>query len=208
MRQSSRSCEVALTLSRGCPNAVALALLSLTQWAGFSAESGENAASFYVGRISSVNAWHDLITAPGEAEFVDAFVAVAALSHVLGRYHHDHLNVEAEAQVGYNFGDQSHWEFNAAVGPRWREFPWNETLATSVAFGLGLSLASETPEVEVELEGDSQKLLIYWSAELTVGPPRSAWALLLRLHHRSPGFGLLADDGGMNAVALGVRYAF
>jgi hypothetical protein len=118
------------------------------------------------------------------------------------------LSVEAEGQVGYNFGDQSHWEFNLAAGPRWHEFPWNETIATSVAFGLGLSLASETPEVEVELEGDSQKLLIYWSAELTLGPPRSAWALLLRLHHRSAGFGLLADDGGMNAVALGVRYAF
>jgi hypothetical protein len=189
-------------------NAKAAALLCLTPLAAASAQSGDNAATFYVGRISSVNAWHDLVTAPGQAEFIDAFVAVAALSHVLGRYHHEHLSVEAEAQVGYNFGDQSHWELNLAAGPRWLEFPWNETIATSVAFGLGLSLASETPEVEVELEGDSQKLLIYWSADLTLGPPRGAWALLLRLHHRSSGFGLLADDGGMNAVALGVRYAF
>jgi hypothetical protein len=203
MRAASfRSCTIVWR------NARAAALLCLTPLAAASAQSGDNAATFYVGRISSVNAWHDLITAPGQAEFIDAFVAVAALSHVLGRYHHEHLSVEAEGQVGYNFGEQSHWEFNLAAGPRWREFPWNETIATSVAFGLGLSLASETPEVEVELEGDSQKLLIYWSAELTLGPPRGAWALLLRLHHRSTGFGLIADDGGMNAVALGVRYAF
>ncbi len=69
-------------------------------------------------------------------------------------------------------------------------------------------MASEVPEVEVELEGASEKLLLYWNIDVTLGPPRSSWALLLRLHHRSGGFGLLADDGGMNAVALGVRVAF
>jgi hypothetical protein len=188
-------------------NAAAMALLCLAPLA-VSARSGDSAATFYVGRISSVNAWHDLITAPAEAEFVDAYVAVAALSHELGRYHHGHLSVDAEGQVGYNFGDQSHWEFNVAAGPRWSEFPWNETIATTAAFQLGLSLASETPELEVELEGDSQNLLIYWSAEVTLGPPHGSWAMLLRLHHRSTGFGLLANDGGVNAVALGLRYAF
>ena len=81
-------------------NAKAAALLCLTSLAAASAQSGDNAATFYVGRISSVNAWHDLITAPGEAEFVDAYVAVAALSHVLGRYHHEHLSIEAEATGG------------------------------------------------------------------------------------------------------------
>jgi hypothetical protein len=189
-------------------NAATTALLCLTSFAAVSAESGDNAAALYVGRISSVNAWHDLITAPGKAEFVDAYVAVAALSHVVGRYHHEHLSVEAEGQVGYNFGDQSHWEFNVAAGPRWNEFPWNDTIAMTAAFQVGLSLTSETPAVEVELEGDSQQLLIYWSAEITLGPPGGAWAVLLRLHHRSPGFGLFADDGGMNALALGVRHTF
>jgi hypothetical protein len=189
-------------------NAGATVLLCLTSFAAASAESDNNAAAFYVGRISSVNAWHDLITAPGKAEFLDAYVAVAALSQVIDRYHHERLSVEAEGQVVYNFGDQSHWEFNVAAGPRWSEFPWNETIAMTAAFQLGLSLASETPAVEVELEGDSQQLLIYWSAEITLGPPRGAWAVLLRLHHRSSGFGLLADDGGMNALALGVRHTF
>jgi hypothetical protein len=201
-------CVVAFRTGALLRRKVGAVVLCLTPCAAASAESGDHAAAFYVGRISSVNAWHDLITAPGQAEFADAYVAVAALSHVVGRYHHEHLSVEAEGQVGYNFGDQSHWEFNIAAGPRWSAFPWNETIATSAAFGLGLSLASETPEVEVELEGDSQKLLIYWSAEITLGPPHGAWALLLRLHHRSPGFGLFADDGGMNALTVGVRHAF
>ena len=171
-------------------------------------ETRDKAASFYVGRISSVNAWHDLIKDPANAEFVDAYIAVAALSQVVGRYSDDRLTLEVEGQVGYNFGDQSHWEINLVAGPRWRQFPWNDVVATSVAFGLGLSMASEVPEVEVELEGASEQLLIYWNADVTLGPPRSNWAVLLRLHHRSGGFGSIADDGGMNAVALGLRIAF
>jgi hypothetical protein len=168
----------------------------------------DNAASFYVGRISSVNAWHDLIKDPSGAEFVDAYLGVVALSHTFGRSSDARLSWEAEGQVAFNFGDQTHWELNAAIGPRWHAFPWSDVVATSAAFGLGLSLASELPDVEVELEGASEQLLIYWSAELTVGPPRSKWAVLLRLHHRSGAFGLLADDGGMNAVCLGLKVAF
>jgi hypothetical protein len=30
----------------------------------------------------------------------------------------------------------------------------------------------------------------------------------LRLHHRSPAFGLLGNAGGMNALGIGVRRAF
>ena len=149
------------------------------------ANARENAVTFYVGRISSVNAWHDLIKEPNHADFVDAYVAVAALSHEFGRFYDGHVSFEGEAQIGYNFGDQNHWEANVAMGPRWHTFPWSDVVATSVAFGLGLSLASEVPEVEIELEGESQELLVYWSMELTLGPPRSNWALSLRLHHRS-----------------------
>lgn len=173
-----------------------------------SAHAADNAATFYVGRIASVNAWHDLVTAPGDAEFVDAYVAVAAVSHVLSRHLNDRASFEVEGQVGYNFGDQSHWEFNAAYGPRWRSFPWNDTVKTTAAFFVGLSYATEAPAVEVELEDESAKTLIHWSAELTFGPPRSAWAISLRLHHRSPAFGLLADEGGMNALALGWQIVF
>ncbi len=79
---------------------------------------------------------------------------------------------------------------------------------TSAAFGLGLSYATELPEVEVEIEGESQQLLIYWVMELTAGPLRSPWAVSLRLHHRSVAWGLMADEGGMNAVGLGVRWKF
>ncbi len=174
-----------------------------------SAQGAErDALTIYAGKISDVPAWHDLITAPQDAGFVDAYVAVAAASRELLSLRNDTWSIEAEGQVAYNFGDQDHWEFNVAGVPRWRSFPWNHRIETTLAFGLGLSWATEIPEMEVALEGESHRLLVYWVMELTLGPPKGRWAASMRLHHRSPAFGLFGDDGGMNAPSLGVRYLY
>jgi hypothetical protein len=171
-------------------------------------ETAEWAMTGYVGRITSVNAWHDIFLNPDDFEFADAYLAAFALSHPLRRYHGDDLGLETEGQVVYNFGDQSHWEFNALLAARWYRFPWNDSVETTVAFGAGLSWAAEVPEVEVELEGSSEQLLIYWHLEMTLARPGARWATILRLHHRSGGFGLLADDGGMNALCVGLTRRF
>ena len=119
------------------------------------------------------------------------------------------LAIEAEGQIVYHFHDQTLWEFNAVpIVLRWRRFPWSERFNSSAAFGLGLSYATEVPSVEVALEGESQKLLIYWVMELTAGPRAAPWEISLRLHHRSVAYGLMGDEGGMNAVGLGLRYRF
>jgi hypothetical protein len=192
---------------RRAGTALATALM-LVACGADAAERADSALTGYLGRITTVNAWHDIVTEPTEVEFADAYLAALALSYTFGRYREDALSVEAEGQVVYNFGDQSHWEINAAAGPRWHRFPWNETLATTMAFGLGLSWATEVPAVEVELETSSEQLLIYWMWEMTFAPPGSRWAAVIRLHHRSKGFGLLAEDGGMNALAAGFRFEF
>jgi hypothetical protein len=189
----------------------------LVAWAGIAVlatgpvwaeEPADWALTGYVGRITSVNAWHDIVTEPNHVEFADAYLATLAVSHTLARYHQNDVGLEAEGQVVYNFGDQSNWEFNALLATRWYRFPWNETVATTMAFGLGLSYATEVPEVEIELEDSSQQLLIYWVWEMTFAPPGARWGASLRLHHRSTGFGLMAEDGGMNAIALGLRFEF
>jgi hypothetical protein len=64
------------------------------------------------------------------------------------------------------------------------------------------------PKVELETNFSSSKWLIYWFLELTFGPPTANWEVLTRLHHRSNGFGLVAEDGGSNAVCAGLRYRF
>jgi hypothetical protein len=45
-------------------------------------------------------------------------------------------------------------------------------------------------------------------AELTAGPVLAPWAITLRIHHRSVAWGVMGDEGGINAVGLGVRYRF
>ena len=193
-----------------CPRATAALAVLLSFVPGWvrAAEPADSALTGYVGRITTVNAWHNIVTEPSEVEFADAYLAALALSYTLAGYREDALSLETEGQVVYNFGDQSHWEFNALLASRWHRFPWDESLATTMAFGLGLSYATEVPEVEIQLEGSSKQLLIYWMFEMTFAPPGSRWAASIRLHHRSKGFGLMADDGGMNALAAGIRFEF
>jgi hypothetical protein len=175
-----------------------------------SAQPDEWTATVYGARVSSERTWQHVLKDPFNARYVDSWLVAGALARPYASFFRDDaLRLEAEAQVAYNFGDQDHWELNAMpVVSRWRRFPWSERVATSVAFGLGLSYATELPEVEVKLEGSSHQWLIYWALELTAGPPTAAWEATLRLHHRSVAWGLMGEDGGVNAVGLGLRYRF
>jgi len=177
--------------------------------AGANAPAPQWVGSLYAARISSEVGWEDILLDPIGARYVDAFLVAGALSRRYARLKDGALLLEAEGQVVYNFGEQHHWEFNVVpIVARWQRFPWDDWLATSAAFGLGLSYATELPEVEVEIEGQSEQLLIYWVAELTAGPLDAPWAVTLRMHHRSVAWGLMGEDGGMNAMGLGLRWRF
>lgn len=166
-------------------------------------------ATLYGARMSSETGWEDILLDPFEAQYVDVFLIAAAMSRPYAHFKSGALTLEAEGQVARYFGDQDHWEFNVVpLVTRWHRFPWSDRVATSAAFGLGLSYATELPPVEVEIEGESAQLLIYWVLELTAGPTDAPWSVSLRMHHRSVSYGLMADEGGMNAVGLGLRYKF
>ncbi len=108
-----------------------------------------------------------------------------------------------------HFGDQTHWEFNLPIIARWETFPWDNVIDTSLAWGIGPSYASETPAAEVAREGESQRWLVYWLGELELGlPGQRGWTALVRVHHRSEAFGLIADEGGSNALTVGLRRRF
>ena len=175
-----------------------------------SAEEGDLAATLYAARISSEEGWEDVFINPIGADYVDEYLVVAGLSREYGRSFYDGaLKLEAEGQTAYHFGQQEYWELNAVpLLVRWHRFPWNNTIATTAGFGLGLSYTTRLPDIEVKLEGESKRLLVYWVAEITAGLPDRPWALSLRLHHRSVAYGLMGDEGGMNAVGLGVRWQF
>ena len=169
------------------------------------ARAEDFAISLYGGRMTDETAADAISTS---VSFVDAYLVVGAFSWTFWRPVEDWISLEVEGNVGKYFGDQESWEFNAALAARWHMFPWSDTVATNIAFGLGPSYASEVPAVEEETRDSSEQLLVFWFAEVALGPPKGSWAAIIRLHHRSPGFGTFAEDGGSNTWALGLRFRF
>ncbi len=169
-----------------------------------------HALTFYAGRISAEETWHDVLLKPWSGHYADSYIVAGAYSRAYRESRGGALRTEFEINATYNFGDQDHWELNVApISLRWSRFPWSERLRTELAFGVGLSYAFEFPRVEFELENDTQRLLVFWMLEITAGPRDAAWSAVLRLHHRSPAWGVMGvADGGMNAPSLGVRYEF
>ena len=114
---------------------------------------------------------------------------------------------EAEGQIVQYVGRQRHWELDTALLFRWRKFPWNGDIQTTLAIGEGLSLASKTPVIEAQRNTRTSKLLNFLVIEGTLAmPARSQITLVLRLNHRSGFYGFF--DGvraGSNFVSLGIR---
>ncbi len=140
--------------------------------------------------------------------FRDAWLVALAPGMTLRE--HPRWRQEVEGQVVKHFGDQDHWEFNAAWVARWMRFPWDHVVDTRAGLGLGVSWASEIPPIEPrakEEEGESTRFLGYVAIELEFAPPGgSDWSGFARLHHRSDAFGLFHDQrGGSNFITLGLR---
>ena len=176
--------------------------------AGEGSASTEDMPSAIVvfGGLMTDNTWEDALV-PWDLDYRDSTLVGLAVSHGIGRSDR-RFGFEIEGQVVRHFGDQDHWEFNFPIVGRWKAFPWDGVVDTSLAFGIGPSYASEKPKVEVTNKGDSQRLLVYWMAEIEVGPPDKGWSAIFRIHHRSGAFGLVADEGGSNAIVIGFRQRF
>jgi hypothetical protein len=119
---------------------------------------------------------------------------------------------EVEGQVGRHSGEQDHLELDLTINVRWMTFPWDAYLDTSLAFGSGLSYATEAPEAEAEENPDtgSTRLLHYLLVEIAVTPPgQSRWSLFTRMHHRSGIWGFFDGVGrASNFLVFGIRYRF
>jgi len=165
------------------------------------------ALGLYGARLS-YNNWHEFFSEQS-LNFADSYLVAVTLSKTLKRWPYN-LSTEAEGQIVKHFKRQDHWEFNLIETIRWSRIFGDFLPETSIAFGLGLSETSEKPEVEMENDGETARLLVYWMTELALAPCKSVpdLELILRIHHRSTAFGLLANDGGSNALAAGLRYRF
>jgi hypothetical protein len=162
----------------------------------------DKALTLYTGKLTDDD-WITSLTP--SVDMVDSKLAALAWSQVFLRPETQPWSLEWEINAVKHWGIQDHWEFNLALAGRWHDFPWNDKVSTSVAWGLGPSYATEVPKLEGE---DSQKWLAFWYLELTLAPLGSQWSGLFRLHHRSDVFGLLGDAESADALTLGVRYAY
>lgn len=180
-------------------------LLSSLILAAQPTHSGDLTLAVYTGRITEDRWFESLTTRP---EFVDAWILVGAVAWPFKEYRDGGITLEIEGQVGKYYGDQDHLEFNMPVAVRFHRFPWDESVDTSIAFGLGPSWASELPQAELKYHRETQKFMAYWFLEIAAGPPGSKWGAVFRLHHRSGAFGLVADDGGANILTAGMKFPF
>lgn len=165
---------------------------------------GEHAVTVFAAQMAD-NDWHEIVSLDNVG-FRQTYLAGMAVSREMAGT--KRWAIEVEGQAARHFGAQDHWELNAALVGRWRAFPWSESVATSVAFGIGPSFATRVPSEEVARDGSSNRLLLYWMAELEAGPPDRPWSGLVRLHHRSSAYGAVAENGGSNFITVGVRRRF
>lgn len=189
---------------------VLLAGLVLPAQANAEAEAGEFFVSAYAGRAAKERML-DIITRFNTG-FIDSYLVAVAPGYVIGQG--KNIRSDVELQVVRHWGEQDHWEFNAAYIARWMNFPWDHRLDTRFAVGAGLSWATEVPFIEPRAkelgEEDSARFLGYVVIEAEFKPPRpSNWSGFVRLHHRSDASGIFHNTrGGSNFITFGTRYHF
>ncbi|MBS0271499.1 MAG: hypothetical protein JSR85_02490 [Proteobacteria bacterium] len=148
-----------------------------------------------------------------DANFEGSGIVGLAASKELVSFYEKRLGLELEGQAVQHFGNQKHFEINPAVLIlRWKSFPWDNSLPTTLAIGDGISIATKKPHLEVKRRGHkkSAKTLNYVMAELTLSPAcYPQWAFVLRYHHRSGMFGTFHGvEDASTAFAAGVKYWF
>lgn len=183
-----------------------VAAVSIATATGASAAKGDWHLAVYGGKAGKERML-DILTR-FRTGFRDSWLVALAPGYV----HHEteRWRFELEGQLVRHFGDQDHWEFNAAWLARWMRFPWDRYVDTRTALGVGVSWATEIPVVEPRAKldtGESRRFLGYVAVEIELAPPGGGdWSGFVRLHHRSDAFGLFHDErGGSNFITLGLR---
>ena len=159
-----------------------------------------NYASGFVGAMSD-NEWGDLAVDWGSVTWRNATPVGGVISREwpVGRF--GYVGTELSA-VKY-FGEQTHIEF--AV-PLFVRTPRPENIfLPSLAYGLGVSYATEPPKTEIARTGESTELLAHWFFDVEFGNDASQLRPFVRLHHRSHAWETFGARTGSNALVIGLR---
>ena len=111
---------------------------------------------------------------------------------------------ELDTSLFKYYGDQDHWEINAAFVVRY----YIIKNRVSFAVGDGLSFTSDIPELERRRHINTSQILNFVVLDLAydITPSNS---IAVRWHHRSGIWGLINGvAGGSNSVQFGARHKF
>lgn len=100
-------------------------------------------------------------------------------------------------------------DLNVGLTFRWRDFPWNSLLRTSVSVGAGFSYSFQiwTADEQRHPGEDRSRIKFWMPVELTVSlPPWPRHQAVFFLDHQSGG--TLFDNGGVDVLGLGYRFEF
>lgn len=98
--------------------------------------------------------------------------------------------------------------YSASFNVRWRDFPWNDHIRTSVSMGVGLNWSSEVYAMDVlrHPDDDRSKWKFNWPIQLTFAHPSyTQHQFQLFVAHQSGG--RIFDKGGVNSLGFGYRFA-
>ncbi len=190
------------------------------------ADAKKCAATLYVGiqnNTSEANMFGlARFVPPWDYRFLDGYFVAGSFSRTfaeIGPY----ISYEVETGAGQRFGSLHEEEIWLALYARWRYFPWNDYLRTTVAVSTGLDYASAIPQYEIYYSGKNQgeRLLHYLSPEATFGlPSMPDTDFVIRSHHRSGGGQYFGDNvpvygplfhgvkGAAQYLTFGVRQRF
>ena len=152
----------------------------------------------------------DTVTQPYSSDATGDYMVALAPSRTFAWYS-DKLSFEAEVMGAFHFGHQQYEEIGGAVYARWHTFPWNDTVRTTLALGLGPSYTTIYPQIEAQNDPNNRsRWLNQLNLEASFGlPVYASTEMLLRLQHRSGMFGTMGGVwDGSNFVVLGLRQHF
>jgi hypothetical protein len=100
-------------------------------------------------------------------------------------------------------------DYNAGLGFRWVDFPWNDWVSTTFFTGLGLSYSTRVYAIDRQRHAgmDRSHLKLDWPLQFIFALP--AWPqhqLVLFNDHHSGGH--IFDEGGVNSLGIGYRLEF
>lgn len=169
----------------------------------------DEAVFFFGGRFHQD--WFGTSLKPWELTWDDAWIAGAGYQRTWLDWHD--VRIGGEVGVSGRFApDGASAELWGGLFARYDGLVLLDTLRVSPAWTTGFSVSTGTQGWEgerMDAWGEFEPVLVYLGAELNfslVDQPQ--WETFVRVHHRSGGYGFIADLDASNAITGGIRYKF